>query len=328
MSGQALTARHRALQPEEPAFDALVDMIAPADGAASPSAGMVAASSARIYRDTYRRWQTWAAENGHHPLDLNYSSVGAYLNDQDASKATKQRQLSALRKLAEVLAVVDFQDPARRAAYESLKMLKVRAGENEADHERQRRALSPADADRMLRVWADDQTPRGKRNRAIVAVLLLSGLRRAELCSLTWQDIDFENGVITVRHGKGDKPRQAAVYSRAALEALREWQRCQPSGYRHVFVNLRKGGHFTGDTAMTPTSIYRVIAETAARAGLGHVKPHDLRRTLATELLTTGDPVHHVQVQLGHTNAQTTLDNYAVAVDARQRRKSGKVRYG
>ena len=48
---------------------------------------------------------------------------------------------------------------------------------------------------------------------------------------------------------------------------------------------------------------------------MGHVKPNDLRRTLATELLEAGAPVHHVQAQLGHANTQV-------------RRRSGRVRYG
>lgn len=286
-----------------------------------------APTSARVYQDTYNRWAAWALDNGLSPLDLHYNTVSAYLSERQVSKGSKQRELAALRTLAEMLAIADYQNPARRAAYESLKMLKVQTNTTNPT-DRPRRALSPADADRLLRVWADDPTPRALRNQAIVATLLLTGLRRAELVALTWHDVDFENGVITVRHGKGDKARQVAVYGRAALDALEAWKRAQPSGYQHVFVPLRKGGHFTGDKPMTTTDVYRVVTATAEKAGVGHVKPHDLRRTLATELLSNGAPVHDVQAQLGHANANTTLNNYAVAADARERRKSGRVRYG
>ena len=79
---------------------------------------------------------------------------------------------------------------------------------------------------------------------------------------------------------------------------------------------------------MSTTAVWKVVDETAERAGVGHVKPHDLRRTLATELLETGSPVHHVQQQLGHANSSTTLNNYTGETDARQRRKVGRVRYG
>jgi integrase len=79
-------------------------------------------------------------------------------------------------------------------------------------------------------------------------------------------------------------------------------------------------------------AVWQVVVETAERSGVRHVKPHDLRRTLATELLETGTPAHHVQAhvqaQLGRANAQTMLQNYTGKIDAQARRRSGRVRYG
>ena len=314
------------------AFDRLTDMIAPVD----PNVpGMVAPSSARVYRNTFAAWQRYAESAGIDSLDLNFSTVRDFLTVTPGAKSTQQRRLSALRKLAEVAAIADPSNPIRKAAYDSLKLLKTKYAATDAGHERQRRALSPAEADRLLREAqrrvteaADHELAKAKRDRAIVATLLLTGLRRAELATLRWRDIDFANGVITVRHGKGDKAREAAIYSQAALDALKAWQMEQPTGYSYVVVRVRRGGVFTGDLPVDTTSIWRVVTNIAEAAGLGHLKPHDLRRTLATELLATGDAVHHVQAQLGHENASTTLDNYAVSVDARQRRKAGRVRYG
>lgn len=336
-------------QPETtaPDFQALVDMIAPTD---DDSTGMVAASSARVYRVTFGKWQTWANDNGLEPLDLSFKNVGQFLADEKTStKATKQRQLSALRKLAEVLSILDFQNPARKAAYDSLKLLKVRATGESRESERERRALTPAQADRMMRYWRETKpTDRddyvmvtnskgkesevhavlAKRNRAIVAAALATGLRRAELAALRWQDIDFEAGTLFVAHGKGDKSEPVAIFGDDAIDALKQWQMVQPSGYGFVFVGLRKGGTFTGDAPMNTLSVWRVITATGEAIGLGHVKPHDLRRTLGTEMLNAGYPVHEAQAQLRHSNAQTTLDNYAVHAEARARRKSGKIRYG
>jgi len=306
-------------------FDRLVNMIAPDSERA---AGIVAASSARVYRDTYTRWATWAADQGLDALDVNYNTVSAYLSDRDTTKASKQRELSALRTLAKTLSIVDFNNAVRKAAYESLQLLKVRATGDGKQHERARRALTPAEADRLLRVWAGDDTPLGLRNRALIVVLLLAGLRVSEAVALTWQDVDFDHGVIKVRHGKGDKYREAALYGSGSLDALRAWHMAQPAGYAHLFVSLRRGGHFCGDTPMSTVAAWGIVTATADRAGIGHVKPHDLRRSLATELLETGSPVHHVQTQLGHSDSSTTLNNYAVSVDARQRRKTGRVRFG
>jgi len=322
-------------------LEALIELIAPTGG----GSGMVAASSARVYRDTFKRWARWAADNGLDAMALNYTTVADYLRNRPATKASQQRELAALRTLAKVLAVVDYANPARKAAYESLKLLKLRTTAEAVKRERQRRALNPAEAYNMLRVWRDVPTieagskpkdrPRGavwptvaKRNRAIVATLLLTGIRRAELAALRWEHIDFTAGTMAIRHGKGDKARDVAIYGQEALEALQAWQQAQPAGYGYVFVNLRKGGNFTGDKPMTATSIYRIVTATALLARLGHVKPHDLRRTLATELLNTGETVHNTGAQLGHADSSTTLNNYAVAAEAVDRRKRGKVRYG
>jgi len=313
-------------------FERLVDLIAPEHGA-----GMVAASSARVYRHTFAEWARYAAERGGDPLALTYETVRQFLNDNPASKATQQRRLSALRTLAKVRAIFSPEDPRAAAMYETVKLLKVAHAPTASaapKRERQRRALSPAEADRLLR-WCTDQVAaagerervKALRDRAIVAVGLLAGLRRAELAALEWRDIDFDSGVINVRHGKGDKQRDPAVFSGAALDALKAWQLEQPRGYKFAFVGLRRGGTFTGDKPMDTSAIWRVVTAAAEAAGIGHLAPHDLRRTLATELLATGMSIPDVQAQLGHENAATTL-LYAQSVDARQRRKAGRVRYG
>ena len=310
-------------------FDRLVAMIAPESGD-----GMVAASSARVYRATYAKWQAWAAAQGIAPLDLNYNTVQTFLGDHESAKATKQRQLSALRKLADVLAVLDFQNPARKAACESLKLLKVRNGGGTRQSNRQKRALPYREAQRLLDYWGDLPAEQGPpqairaRNAAIMAVLLLTGVRRSELAALRWQDVDFENGVIHIASGKGDKARDVAVYGQTALDALKRWQIEQPSGYAFVFTRFAgRAGRFGPDKPMTAQAIYNIFTLTGERSGVGKTAPHDARRTLLTELLATGTPLQDVQAQAGHARGDTTLA-YAQAVDARQRRKQGRVRYG
>jgi len=320
--------RSSALMAAALTFENLVQMIG----------GMVADSSARVYRDTFTRWHAWADQQGITPLDLTYPNVELYLADLAAggqSKASRQRQLAALRKLAQVLAILDHANPARRAAYESLMLLKVRETDASKPQQRtrRRRALTPKEAEKMLHVWddlpADGKTPAAlaARNQAIVTTFLLTGLRRAELAALKWSDIDFENGVIHVAHGKGDKPRDVAVYGTAALDALNAWHICQPSGYQTVFVNFSKGGRMGTDKPMSTTALYNVVTETAIRAGIAHVTCHDLRRTLITELLATGAPIQDAQAQAGHASGSTTM-RYAYAIDARKRRSAGRLRYG
>lgn len=343
-----------AIAPGAPIFDELVGMIAPETGD-----GMVAATSARVYRDTYARWATWAAAQGLSPLDIDYSTAREYLSqltDKDGnphSKSSKQRQLSALRKLAEVAAIADFGNPTRKAALDSLKLLKPRQianGNGQAKKSaRKKRALTPKEAEAVLHVWdslpsRDDYPSRkawytladwqrtpasiAKRNQAIVTTLLLTGVRRASLATLQWSQIDFENGTIHIEHAKGDKMGDIAIFGDLALEALKAWQMAQPSGYTFVFTRFdSRGGTHGPDAPMTATSIYRIVRKTGDYAGIGHFAPHDARRTLITEMLSTGAPVHTAQAQAMHSNGATTL-GYAQAPDARTRRKAARIRYG
>lgn len=282
----------------------------------------VATSSARIYQQTYRLWADYCHNTRRQPLDLRPANVLAFLGAQDSSKATRQRQLSALRKLAQMALILRGSDDDRRI-YEALQMVKAPAGAN--GKERTRRALVPSEADKLFRVW-HEETPLHRRNHALIAVLALGGIRRAEAAALRWRDVDFENGVLSIRHGKGDKAREVPLAGDLALEALKVWQLAQPAGREYVFCPLRKGDKFGADKPITGTDVYRVVAATEKVSGV-EFKPHDLRRTFITEALATGTTLATVQAIAGHAKAETTL-GYAQAVNAREARKALKLRYG
>lgn len=280
-------------------------------------------ASQRVYQQTFSAWADWCLENGSNPLDLRPAQVVAFLASGDTTKATRQRQLSALRKLAQMLYILDPNDSSRRYV-EALRLTKAPTSED-SGYERSRKALTPAEADRMLRVWNGSKA-RDVRNRALVALLLLGGIRRSEASGLRWQDIDFENGVIHIRYGKGDKQRDVPLAGDYALDALWAWQRLQPLGYTWVFCAVNKGGNSGENKPITGTDVYRIWAKTAEQAGID-CKPHDARRTFITEALATGTPLATVQAAAGHANGETTL-RYAQAVDARKGRKELRLRYG
>lgn len=283
------------------------------------------AASARIYDQTYRAWSAYCVEQGISPLDMTPGNVIGFLSAADTTKTTRQRQLSALRKLAQMAYIVNPNDDTRRL-HEVLKIIKPPAPPAEAaQHERVRRALTPSAADKVLREWHGN-SPMDKRNRALIAVLLLSGIRRSEAATLLWSDVDFENGVLHIRHGKGDKERDVPLAGDYALDALREWQMLQPTGYKNVFTPVERGAHVGKDKPITGTDVYRIVKATETRAGV-EFRPHDTRRTFITEALATGTPTPTVQKIAGHARGDTTL-RYAEGVDARRARKELKLRYG
>lgn len=315
MSTELVTTNSNELSTTSSAFDAIVGVVCKS----------VSATSARAYASDLAAWRAWADDNQQSADMPHVASVSAYIEAlaaAGASRAKINRAVSAVRKLAKVGTMIDFDNPQRKAAAESLSLVTVRAGVKEA---REKHALSPAQADRAMRAWAGDSL-RDMRNRALVAAALATGARRAELAALKWADVDLENGVIHIASGKGDKARDAAICGDFAIDALAAWRVAQGGDRTFVFCGMRRGDNLDKDAPMSGQAIADVFSETSERTG-DDMRPHDARRTLATEALRAGASVADVQAQLGHARADTTL-RYAAPVDAAARRDSLKLRYG
>ncbi|GAB1422611.1 tyrosine recombinase XerC [Anaerolineales bacterium] len=285
----------------------------------------VAPNSRKTYRQTYRRWYQWCRSNQIDPMMIIPNLVTEYLISLEVTKKTRQRHLSALRKLARVLAL-DYQNPEYKMRYDALLMIKV-PEENLAGNERVRRALSAQDVWKVLAVWHKD-TKLAKRNKAMLAVMFYSGLRRAEICALRWRDIDFQAGIIRVQHGKGDKYREAAIVedrNDSAINALQVWQSACPNR-NFIFCPVLKGDHLGKDHPIHVRALNQITEKTALLSGI-EFKPHDARRTLGTDLLANGHSTADVQAQLGHSHASTTIQGYALPADARKRRSRFKTTY-
>lgn len=279
-------------------------------------------TSRRVYHRTYRAWSQFATEHNFDVMALTLDNIRAFIHEADVAKTTRQNRLSHMRKLLELLAIGDGQ---YRQHYNAVKsFLRVQANEGDRSRpERVKRALNPHEATALLGVWRNDTSHVGIRNDVMIRLLVYAGLRRSELIALRWSDINVENLTITVRHGKGDKERVVALVdpSEGTTRAIQALQDAQGGDYTYVFPSMTRGRKATwaADTPTVDQTVMRVVAQTAKRAGLGELAPHDLRRTHITEGLNTGATVADMQAQAGHANAATTL-RYAQATDAVQRR--------
>lgn len=295
-----------------------------------PSAG-----SRAVYAATYKRWAEWAGGAGVDPLAVTSANAQRFLADQDITRGTMRRQLAALRKLAEAGWVASRLNPdaAARARWEFVveDLRRCQPPTQTGGRERERRALSTLQADKVLQAWSPEfcaQHGAGEltcaRNAALLAVLLCTGARRAEAAALRWSDINFDAGTIFIAHGKGDKARDAAIFGERALQALQAWRALLPVGRVYVFCSVLKGQRFGADAPITGTDVYRIVRDTQAIVGF-EFKPHDLRRTLITDLLQNA-PIAEVQAQVGHARGDTTL-RYAQATGARVRRDKHRLSY-
>jgi site-specific recombinase XerD len=143
------------------------------------------------------------------------------------------------------------------------------------------------------------------RDRAIVLFMADSGLRRAEVCSLNWDDIDMQSGMVRVRRGKGRKDR-SAVIGATARRALLTYRRTLTVGDGPLF-RTRTSARFTG------SGLLRVFQRLTRRTGI-HVTPHAMRRTFTILALRAGMNALHLQ-NLGGWEGLEMVQHYAQMVD-------------
>jgi integrase/recombinase XerD len=165
--------------------------------------------------------------------------------------------------------------------------------------------LSGAEVRALLAACSPERLT-GLRNRALLVVLWRAGLRCAEALALRPCDVDFTEGTIRVRFGKGRKARTVGIDGEA-LTVVRAWLGAREAagiGGELLFCDVKRG--YAGGP-MSPRYVRAEVARIAARAGVAHrVHPHGLRHTCAVELRREGWDMPLISRQLGHASVATT----------------------
>lgn len=164
-------------------------------------------------------------------------------------------------------------------------------------------ALSVKEMEALLEA-PDLTTPMGLRDRAILEMLYASGLRVSELCEAKLQQFDIANGAVKV-YGKGSKERvvpmgfQAVIALSGYLEQGRP-RLVKPKTGSACFISNR-------GTPISRKTVWALLKKYAAKAGIAKpVKPHGLRHSFATHLLSGGADLRVIQELLGHADISTT----------------------
>ena len=180
------------------------------------------------------------------------------------------------------------------------------------------RILAPAEVDALMAAL------RTHRDRAMVAAMVLGGLRRCEVLGLRLEDLRFAERRVFVAEGKGGRQRLVPVSGRffAAVAAYLDAER--PPGSDRVFVVLQ--GPHRGQP-LTAKGMDVVLAAARRRAGLAHATCHELRHTCLTRLREAGMALEAVQAQAGHASIESTRIYLHLADDwlAAQYRKAAEV---
>lgn len=150
----------------------------------------------------------------------------------------------------------------------------------------------------------NDRYPTSHRNKMMIQLMLDTGLRLAEACSLRWKDINLTSGKLMVREGKGAKDRTLWI-GENRLEALRDWKERQAdwlgASPDYVFTT-RKGD------PLKHRYVQKMVKNYSEKAGINkNVHPHTLRHTFATDLYRETGKIRLVQKALGHSDLSTTM---------------------
>jgi len=221
-----------------------------------------------------------------------------HLEQKQYAPATINLRLAAVRRVACEAADSGLLSPELAAGIRrvrGVRRLGVRVGN----------WLTAEQGKRLLQSSARDNL-RGKRNYAMLAMLVGCGLRRGELLSLNLNSIQLreEHWVIADLIGKGGHIRTVPVpvWVKTAVDA---WTEASGITEGRVFRAINKAGKIWGD-GMTAKVLWEVVQEAATRAGIEKLAPHDLRRTCARLCHLAGGKLDQIQFLLGHVSIQTT----------------------
>ncbi|MDF5775241.1 tyrosine-type recombinase/integrase [Pseudomonas syringae] len=224
----------------------------------------------------------------------------ADLEQRGLAGATIRRKLAALASLFDHL--LDNNAVAGGNPVHGVKRPRIESNEGKTP------ALGDHQAKALLEA-PDESTLKGRRDRAMLAVLLYHGLRREEAAQLQVSDIQERRGIQHLKiHGKGGKVRYLPLHPVAAGRIHLYLER---SGHHlddkkvPLFISLR--GKSTG-AAVSANGIYTVVEAYAKKAGIevAGLGVHGLRATAATNALEHEADIAKVQAWLGHANISTT----------------------
>lgn len=239
--------------------------------------------ASQVTTETVEKFRIWrkttpVARNGSLPEKVNPKAVS-----QGAKSYTVNFEVRALRT------IFNFGIKGRYLEVNPVKGMKFL----KTDDSKQRRFLSDAECELLLKNCSEEEYP-------IFATFLNTGMRRAELVNLEWNDIDFKQGVIKIRRKSFWTPKsgEREIPMNDTMDQLLS---TIPQKSDFVFCN-KKG------EKSNPDSIRMQLREIAERAKIKNLTEiHALRHTFASRLIQKGVDLPSVQKLMGHTNIQTTM---------------------
>ena len=261
-----------------------------------------------------------SGENGWRKVDL------ALLTDYVSSlrQKRKYRDTTTARKVAALKSFFNFLVQEEAVEHDPTEFLSApRVGRGLP------KTLSEGEVERLLERAAEESSPEGKREWAMLELLYATGLRVSELVSLNIHDVNLSEGYLRCL-GKGSKERIAYMYPRA-LESLKAYiEEARPLLLSSVGAGTRSAKKGMIEPQMNPLKadesreekalfvnqrgerltrqwVWTILKSYARDVSLDKpITPHMLRHSFATHMLKGGASLRHLQELLGHSSITTT----------------------
>jgi site-specific recombinase XerD len=261
----------------------------------------------RAYENDLRSFMQFAGI--HQPADFRSVTRGHVLAWRKTLEAEQLAGASIRRKLAALSSLFEHLCENNAVTHNPVKGVKRPVVESQQG---KTPALGDAQARALLNA-PDASKLKGKRDRAILSVLLYHGLRREELTKLKVKDYcQTRRGVAHLRvHGKGGKMRFVPTHP-GTLTLIEEYLEAAGHGQNPdapLFRPVKNNVHGHTFTALTPGNVYeQVVLKYLKKLGIfgENMGPHVMRATAATNALDKGADIAKVQEWLGHANIATT----------------------
>jgi integrase len=232
-----------------------------------------------------------AIEHGHVEAHKTWMASRPGRSGGKLSATTISHRLCLLRTFFERIIDWDYDDAPRRSP--------IYAGDFPERDEPLPKFLDDPTAAKFMAALATDPN---KRRRLMVELLARTGMRSGELAALE-SDATVRIGDthwLRIPVGKLHNDRYVPLHP-ILVELINDWIATRPPSRSGRLVERDDGNPFDRRT------IHRYVAAAAKRAGVGHVHPHQLRHTLATQAINRGMSLEAIAALLGHRSMRMTL---------------------
>jgi len=270
-----------------------------------------AESTRRAYASDWRDFEAFCDRHGAASLPADPVTVALYIADmaslRELSTSTVGRRMAAIS--------VAHSEAGHPSPTEHPQVRKLLRGSRRmmGTAPDSKRALLVTELGRMVAAMGDE--PADLRDRALLLVGFVGGLRRSELVAINVGDLKLTDDgyALTIRRGKTDQEAKGRIvalpYSTSRdlcpVTALNQWLEGAKIERGAVFRRIRRGGHLTRDR-MTPQSVNLRIKQRASSAGIdaAGLGGHSLRSGFATHAAAQGASERAIANQTGHRSVQ------------------------